>query len=99
VFGTAVLFGRKRVVGNGDFLALRDGGARLKLVGVETAVGVVVEGDAEVGGGGDAEGHGSEGRGPVGAGGYGGGDGDPGFELDCASRRPLGVHSAPRLAT
>ena len=40
-------------------------------------MGVVVEGDAEVGGGGDAEGHGSEGRGSVGAGGYGGGGRNP----------------------
>jgi len=70
--GVAVEVGGFGVVGDGEEGALWDGFFGHELAGVELVVSPVVEGDAEVLGGGDAEGEGASGAELVLAGGYGG---------------------------
>ncbi len=65
------------VVGDGEEMALGDGDVGVELAGVDLVVGPVVVGDAEVFGGGDAEGEGASGPGVVLAGGDGGEDFGP----------------------
>ena len=77
--GAAVLLGMERIVGDGDVLILRNRGGGLELAGVELAVSVVVEGDAEFFAGLEAEGEDTEAGRLVAAGGDGGFDGDPGW--------------------
>jgi hypothetical protein len=78
------------IVGDGDSLVLWDGGGGLELAGVELAVGVVVEGDAEFFAGLEAEGEDAEAGGLVAAGGNGGFGCDPcGFGSSVLGHRVL----------
>ena len=65
------MFRLERVVREGYALVLWDGFGGLKLAGVEAAVGVIVEGDAKLLRGLEAEGEKAESGGLIAAGGYG----------------------------